>query len=96
MLLLRNDNMRKAKQMSIKSPTSVYYVNRNRFFMMKDFFPRWYPIFLPIYMIFIFPATLALYLLKGRFNLLPSLWNGVQAGLYARDVPVNNPVVPGK
>jgi len=64
-----------------KSKTTVYYVSRNRFIMMKHFFPKWYPIFLPIYLILVFPATLLIYLLKRRFNLLGTLCKGVKDGL---------------
>lgn len=80
-----------------KSKTTVYYVSRNRFIMMKHFFPNWYPLFMIIYMIFIFPATIALYIVKRRFNLIPSIWKGVFDGLWAKDVPiVPIPIVPLK
>jgi len=78
---MTHNSMRKVQQMSIKSPTTVYFVSRNRFIMMRDLFPRWYWIFLPIYCITIFPITIIIYCLKRRFNLLPSLFKGVKSGL---------------
>lgn len=64
-----------------KSPFNVFYVTRNRILWMKDKKPKWFPIFICNYFLFVLPAFVCLYVIKKRWSLIKYLFKGTSSAM---------------
>lgn len=59
------------------NPFTTFYVTRNRYLFMKDYYPFYFPAFLIIHTLFVFPLLLLKYSFKKRWNLVKSVCLGI-------------------
>ncbi len=64
-----------------KNPIPVFYLTRNRFIFMKEFYPLYFPVFLFNYFLAVLPITIVKYYLNNNGHLIEFALRGIYSGI---------------